>query len=90
MGTYDLIEADGRLSKLVEQATKGEPFLIAKNGKPLARVAPVEEVVRPERQPSGFKEGEGLIPGDFNRMQENEIVAAFEGRRELFCEGRES
>ena len=80
MDTYDLIEADGRLSKLVEQAAKGEPFLIAKNGKPLARVVPVEEAVRPEGKPIGFMEGEGLIPEDFDRMYEDEIIALFEGK----------
>ena len=41
MQTYNIHEAKTHLSRLVEQAAKGEPFVIAKSGKPLVKVVPL-------------------------------------------------
>ena len=40
--TYNLYEAKTALSKLVDQAAAGEEIVIAKNGKPMAKLVPVD------------------------------------------------
>ena len=80
MTTYDLLESEGQLAKLVELAAKGEPFVIAKDGKSLVKVVPIAEPAASEGQPIGFMKGEALIPDDFDRMGEDEILALFEGK----------
>jgi len=42
METINIHEAKTHLSRLVEQAAKGEPFIIAKAGKPLVKVVPLQ------------------------------------------------
>jgi prevent-host-death family protein len=64
-----------RLSKLVDQAVKGEPFVIAKAGKPLVRVVAVDAPAAPQRL--GFLAGEIAVPDDFNNMAAMEIAAGF-------------
>ena len=43
METINIHEAKTHLSRLVEKAAKGEPFIIAKAGKPMVKVVPLEE-----------------------------------------------
>ncbi|MCL2197786.1 MAG: type II toxin-antitoxin system prevent-host-death family antitoxin [Defluviitaleaceae bacterium] len=71
-------EAKTRLSMLVEYAAKGEPFIIAKAGKPMVKVIPY---VLPQKQQSrvGFLKGKYEVPDDFDRMGEEEIISLFEG-----------
>jgi antitoxin (DNA-binding transcriptional repressor) of toxin-antitoxin stability system len=64
-------EAKARFSKLVDQAVKGEAFVIAKAGKPLVKVAALNARSAPRRL--GFLAGEIAVPRDFNRMCEAEI-----------------
>jgi len=75
MITVNIHEAKTQLSKLVDQAAKGEAFVIAKAGKPLVKVAPLEAPTEPQRL--GFLTGEIAVPEDFNRMGEAEIAALF-------------
>ncbi|MDE2462332.1 MAG: type II toxin-antitoxin system prevent-host-death family antitoxin, partial [Alphaproteobacteria bacterium] len=42
MRTVNIHEAKTHLSRLVEAAAKGEPFVIAKSGKPLVKVVPLD------------------------------------------------
>jgi prevent-host-death family protein len=72
-------EAKTQLSKLVEQASKGEPFIIAKAGKPLVKVIPVDAPVPKKVQRLGFLSGQIAIPDDFDAMGCAEIVRIFEG-----------
>jgi prevent-host-death family protein len=55
MVIVNIHEAKTQLSKLVDQAAKGEPFVIAKAGKPLVRVAALEAPATPQR--IGFLKG---------------------------------
>ena len=80
MRTVNIHEAKTNLSKLIDQAAKGEPFIIAKAGKPLVKVVALDAPVAPRR--FGFMDGEIEIPDDFDRMFEDEIVALFEGEPE--------
>jgi prevent-host-death family protein len=72
-------EAKKQLSKLVDQASKGEPFIIAKAGKPLVKVIPVDAPVPKEMQRLGFLSGQIAIPDDFDAMGSAEIANIFEG-----------
>lgn len=82
MRTVNIHEAKTHLSRLVEQAAKGEPFVIAKAGKPMVKVvaldAPPEKPVRR----LGFMKGQIQVPDDFDRMGEDEILCMFEGDAE--------
>ena len=77
MVTVNMHEAKTQLSKLVEQAVKGEPFVIAKAGKPMVKVAALDAPAAPQRL--GFMTGEIAVPEDFNRMGEAEIAALLGG-----------
>ena len=72
-------EAKTQLSKLVDQASKGEPFIIAKAGKPLMKVIPVDAPVPKKVQRLGFLSGQIAIPDDFDAMGSAEIARIFEG-----------
>lgn len=76
MKTVNIHEAKTQLSKLVDAASKGEPFVIAKSGKPLVRVTMLEGVA-PKRL--GFLEGKATIPDDFDEMFSEEMKALFLG-----------
>lgn len=78
MVTVNIHEAKTQLSKLVDQAAKGEPFVIAKAGKPLVRVEALDAPKSPRRL--GFLKGEIDVPKDFDRMAEDEIAALFGAR----------
>ena len=68
-------EAKTQLSKLVDRAAKGEPFVIAKAGKPLVKVSAIDAPKRPRR--IGFLDGEIEVPDDFDRIGEREIALLF-------------
>lgn len=75
---YNLYEAKTSLSKLVDRAAAGEEIIIAKSGKPLARLTPLASK-RPRRQPGGW-EGRVKISEDFDEPLPDSLLAAFEGR----------
>ncbi len=75
MITVNIHEAKTQLSKLVDQAVRGEAFVIAKAGKPLVKVAGLDAPTAPRRV--GFLEGEIVVPRDFDRMGDTEIAALF-------------
>ena len=71
----DIHDAKTQLSKLVDQAVKGEAFVIAKTGKPLVKVAGLDAPDAPQRL--GFLAGEIAVRKDFDRMGDAEIAALF-------------
>jgi prevent-host-death family protein len=75
MITVNIHEAKTQLSRLVDRASKGEPFVIAKAGKPLVKVSALDAPAKPQRL--GFLTGEIAVPDDFDRMAESEIEALF-------------
>lgn len=74
MTTLNLYEAKTQLSKLVDRAAAGEEIVIAKAGKPMARLVPLEQR-RPRK--SGFLKGRIWIAEDFDETPE-EIIRDFE------------
>ena len=79
MQTVNIHEAKTHLSRLVEQAAKGEPFVIAKAGKPLVKVTSLETPVAGQVRRLGFMAGRIRVPDDFDRMGSTEIERLFGG-----------
>ncbi len=79
MTTVNIHEAKTHLSKLVEKASKGESFIIARAGRPLVKVVPLEYPEQTAKRRIGFMEGEITVPDDFDTMGQEEIIRMFEG-----------
>ena len=77
MRTVNIHEAKTHLSRLVDAAAKGEPFIIAKAGKPLVKVVPIDAPAAPRRL--GFMRGQFTVPEDFDTMYQEEIETMFYG-----------
>lgn len=75
MKTVNMHEAKTHLSRLVDDAVNGEPFIIAKAGKKLVKVTVIDE--EPVER-IGFLKGQVDIPEDFDDMGREEIAAIFE------------
>jgi prevent-host-death family protein len=75
--TVNLYEAKTSLSKLVERAAAGEEIIIAKAGKPRARLVPLAD--RALRKPGGW-EGKVWVADDFDEPLPPEILEGFEGK----------
>jgi prevent-host-death family protein len=68
-------DAKTRLSQLLLRVESGEEIVIARAGKPVARLVPVRRAAR-RRQPGRFI-GQGRIADDFNAPLPPELLAAF-------------
>ena len=75
---YNLHEAKTALARLVERAAAGEEIIIAKAGRPLAKLVSLQQKNEP-RKPGGW-EGRMRIADDFDAPLPDDIQAAFEGR----------
>jgi prevent-host-death family protein len=80
MEIVNIHEAKTRLSRLVEQAAKGKPFIIAKAGKPLVRVTAIDTPPVANKRRLGFMAGLIAVPRDFDRMGQEEIEHFFTDR----------
>lgn len=79
MKTVNIHQAKTHLSKLVDEAAKGEPFIIAKAGKPIAKVIPLSAPTGAQIRRLGFMAGQIAVPDDFDRMGSEEIERIFAG-----------
>ena len=79
MQAINIHEAKTHLSRLVEDAARGKSFIIAKAGKPLVKVVPLEVGEVTEMLRLGFMAGEIRTPDDFDRMGAEDISALFDG-----------
>ena len=79
MKTVNIHEAKTHLSKLVEEASNGEPFVIAKAGKPMVKVMALNAPTGADVKRLGFLAGQIAVPDDFDRMGEEEIEGIFGG-----------
>lgn len=77
MDTINIHEAKTHLSRLVEQAASGEPFQIAKAGKPMVLVTALDAPAPAQRRRLGFMAGQIAVPDDFDRMGQAEIEQLF-------------
>ncbi len=78
MDIVNLYEAKTQLSRLVERAAAGEEIVIAKAGRPLARLVPLA-APRTTPRPLGLLEGEGWIGADFDAPLPEALARAFRG-----------
>lgn len=78
--TLNLYEAKTRLSSLVDEAAAGAEIVIAKNGKPMAKLVPIRDRVR--RKPGRLK-GKIWMSRDFDAPLPQELLDAFEGDDDL-------
>jgi prevent-host-death family protein len=77
MPTVNIHEAKTHLSRLVEDAAKGDSFIIAKAGKPMVRVVALDTPPIAQRQRIGFARGMIQVPDDFDRMYAEDIAQLF-------------
>ncbi|MGJ7462778.1 type II toxin-antitoxin system Phd/YefM family antitoxin [Halomonas sp. MA07-2] len=77
MESVNIHEAKTRLSQLIARAQEGEGFIIAKAGKPMVRVTPIDSPEPGHQKRLGFLAGQFSVPDDFDRMAEQEIASMF-------------
>ena len=77
MKPINIHEAKTHLSRLIERVQRGEEFVIAKSGKPAARLVPLAAEAPPVR--TGGLRIPGGVPEDFNTMFAEEIETLFSG-----------
>jgi prevent-host-death family protein len=79
MKYVNIHEAKTGLSKLVERAEAGEEVIIARAGRPAAKLVPLTRVRG--RRRLGLLDGRFRIPDDFNAPLPESVLRAFEGRK---------
>lgn len=79
MQSVNIHKAKTHLSRLVEEAARGEPFIIAKAGKPLVKVVALDTPTGRRVRRVGFLAGQFSVPDDFDRMGAASIVRMFDG-----------
>jgi prevent-host-death family protein len=77
MKTVNMHEAKTHLSRLVEAAARGEPFVIARAGKPLVKVVALEDPA-PRKSPFGFLQGRFAYSEEVDRHLDEEVRRMFE------------
>jgi prevent-host-death family protein len=70
-------DAKTHLSRIVDDVAAGAEVIIAKAGKPMARLVPLEPKVRAKKL--GLLKGRIEVPDDFNAPLPPEVLADFEG-----------
>jgi antitoxin (DNA-binding transcriptional repressor) of toxin-antitoxin stability system len=79
MQTVNIHEAKTQLSRLIALAGQGEPFIIAKAGKPLVKVTAINAANGTQHRRLGFMKGSMTIPEDFDQMGSDHMAALFAG-----------
>ncbi|WP_230534196.1 type II toxin-antitoxin system Phd/YefM family antitoxin [Microvirga roseola] len=79
MDTVNIHQAKTHLSRLIERAANGESFVIAKAGKPMVKVVPLNAPEADKVKRVGFLSGQVRVPADFDRMGEEVIDELFSG-----------
>ncbi|MBL4607113.1 MAG: type II toxin-antitoxin system Phd/YefM family antitoxin [Pseudomonadales bacterium] len=79
MQTVNIHEAKTHLSRLIEQVVNGEPFVIAKAGKPLVKVVALNAPEAGQLKRLGFMAGQITVPDDFDQIGNVEIEQLFSG-----------
>jgi len=77
MTTVNMHEAKSQLSKLVDLAHQGEDVIIARNGKPTARIVPID-VEAKKLRPIGLDIGKMTMHDNFDDPLPEEFMKAFE------------
>jgi len=75
----NIYDAKTQLSRLVERAAAGEDVIIARAGRPVARLTRLAVIPKKKRQ-LGLLDGQFKIPDDFNSPLPAQMLRAFEGK----------
>ena len=84
METVNIHEAKTHFSRLIDKVSKGESFIIAKAGKPIGKLVPLDEPGAPKKRRIGFMKGMFKTPDDFDTMMADEIEEMFYGNPDKF------
>lgn len=77
--TVNIYEAKTHLSRMVDRAAAGEEIVISRNGKPVARLCPLEPKKR-NTVKFGVLDGQIEVAEDFDAPLPDDVLALFEGR----------
>jgi prevent-host-death family protein len=77
MRTLNIHEAKTHLSRLIEQVLQGDPFIIAKAGRPLVKVTALDTPVETAVRRTGFLRDRISVPDDFDQLGAEEIAQLF-------------
>ena len=77
MKKVNIYEAKTRLSELVAEAASGRDVVIARAGRPMARLTRL--AATPQKRRLGLLDGRFRIPDDFNRALPDDLLRSFEG-----------
>lgn len=77
--SVNVYEAKTHLSQLLDRAAAGEEIVIARNGRPVARLVALKESAPRRREPGAWA-GQVSIAADFDDLPD-EVAAAFRGER---------
>jgi prevent-host-death family protein len=77
MKTVNIHAAKTQLSRLVDEAFSGEPFVIAKAGRPMVKVTALSAPAGKQVKRLGFMAGQISVPDDFDCMGQKEIERIF-------------
>jgi antitoxin (DNA-binding transcriptional repressor) of toxin-antitoxin stability system len=81
MHIYNIHDAKTNLSRLIEDIVNGgEPFVIAKAGKPLVKVVRLDAAPDKPVRRIGFLKGQIRVPDDFDKMGAESVADMFEGK----------
>lgn len=80
MQIINIHEAKTHLSRLIEDAARGNAFIIAKAGKPMVKVTPMAQDEGQGAGRLGFMSGEIAVPRDFDSMGAEHIAGLFGGK----------
>ena len=80
MQTINIHAAKAHFSRLVDRAAAGEEIIIAKAGKPVAKLVPLTPSSKRPKGRLGLLAGVAAIPCDFDTPLPDHVIDAFEGR----------
>ena len=78
MSTVNVHEAKTHLSRLLRRVQSGEEIVLAKNGRPVARLVPMPGAAK--RREPGHARGQFTMSDDFDAPLPDDILDAFEGK----------
>ena len=80
MGAINIHDAKTHFSRLVDRAAAGEEIIIAKAGKPVARLVPLAPAEKPKKRVLGLLAGQITLSDDFDAPLPDDLLDMFEGR----------
>ena len=80
MQTVNIHAAQTHLSRLVDAAAGGEEIVIARAGRPVARLVPLQDMPARPRRRLGLLAGKLRVPADFDAPLPDDVLRDFEGR----------